>query len=198
MLALSCLTGAEATGGAVALPGFLPPDVRIPVTELPEGLRSQSQDGVRASRDQLTSAHSSCFGLIVNTFFDLEDRYCDMYVHHMKRAYFVGPVSLPPPLQLAAGDDGSRCIDWLDRKPARSVVYLCFGSLTHIPELQLHELALGIEASGSPGSRSCGWSGRRLWCCRRGGRSASGTEGWSSQVGPHRRRSLRTRLWGCS
>ncbi|KAG2649602.1 UDP-glycosyltransferase 73C4-like [Panicum virgatum] len=152
MLALSCLTGAEATGGggAVALPGFLPPDVRIPVTELPEGLRSQSQDGVRASRDQLTSAHSSCFGLIVNTFFDLEDRYCEMYMRHMKHAYFVGPLSLPPPPQLAAGDDGSRCIDWLDRKPAQSVVYLCFGTLSHTSEAQPRELALGLEASGKP------------------------------------------------
>jgi len=107
----------------------------------------------------------------VNTFFDLEDRYCDMYVHHMKRAYFVGPVSLPPPSQLAAGDDGSRCIDWLDRKPARSVVYLCFGSLSHVSKPQLRELALGLEASGKP----------FLWVVR--SEAWAPPEGWKERVG---------------
>jgi hypothetical protein len=88
----------------------------------------------------------------VNTFFNLEDMYYDMYVRHgyVKRAYLVGPLSLPSPSQLAAGDDGSRCIDWLDRKPSRSIMYLCFGSLTHVSEPQLRELTLGLEASGMP------------------------------------------------
>ena len=201
MLALFSLIGAGATDGVLTLPEYMGPDIQIPVTELPEEVRSRRRpEDVRAEGAKLSSAHSSCFGLVVNTFFDLEDRYCDMYVRHgyAKRAYFVGPLSLPPPSQLAAGEAGSRCIDWLDRKPARSVVYLCFGSLTHIPELQLHELALGLEASGSPGSRSCGWSGRRHGRRRRGGKSASGTGECSSRGGPHRRRSLRTRLWGCS
>jgi len=109
----------------------------------------------------------------VNTFFDLEGRYCDMYVRYgyVKRAYFVGPLSLPPPPQLAAGDDGSRCIDWLDRKPARSVVYLCFGSLTHVSEPQLRELALGLEASGKP----------FLWVVR--SEAWVPPEGWEERVG---------------
>ena len=94
--------------------------------------------------------------------------YCDMYVRqgYVKRACFVGPLS-----QLAAGDDGSRCIDWLDRKPARSVVYLCFGSLSHVSEPQLCELALGLEASGKP----------FLWVVR--SEALVLPEGWKERVG---------------
>jgi hypothetical protein len=43
MLALFSLTDAgamEATGGVVSLPGFPGPNVRVPVTKLPEMLRS--------------------------------------------------------------------------------------------------------------------------------------------------------------
>ncbi|XP_039837694.1 UDP-glycosyltransferase 73C4-like [Panicum virgatum] len=176
MLAIFNLLGAPAAeaagGGVVALPGLSGPDIRVPVTELPELVRSQRPDG-RATGARVSSAHKRCFGLVVNTFFDLEDRYCDMYVRYgyVKRAYFVGPLSLPPPPQLAAGDDGSRCIDWLDRKPARSVVYLCFGSLTHVSEPQLRELALGLEASGMP----------FLWVVR--SEAWAPPEGWKERVG---------------
>jgi UDP:flavonoid glycosyltransferase YjiC (YdhE family) len=172
MLALFSLIGAGATDGVLTLPEYMGPDIQIPVTELPEEVRSRRRpEDVRAEGAKLSSAHNSCFGLVVNTFFDLEDRYCDMYVRHMKRTYFVGPVSLPPPSQLAAGDDGSGCIEWLDRKPARSVVYLCFGSLAHVSKPQLRELALGLEASGKP----------FLWVVR--SEAWVPPEGWEERVG---------------
>ncbi|KAM0935187.1 putative flavanone 7-O-beta-glucosyltransferase [Dioscorea sansibarensis] len=37
---------------------------------------------------------------------------------------------------------------WLDEKPAGSVLYVCFGSLSEISSDQVKELALGLEASG--------------------------------------------------
>ncbi|RLN00354.1 UDP-glycosyltransferase 73E1-like [Panicum miliaceum] len=158
MLAIFHLLGArvtEAGGSVVTLPGFPGPDIRVPVTELPEMLRSQRPD-YRATGER--------------------DRYCDMYVRHgyVKRAYFVGPLSLPSPSQLAAGEDGSRFIDWLDRKPAQSLVYLCFGSLTHVSEPQLRELALGLEASGKP----------FLWVVR--SEAWVPPEGWKERVGDRR------------
>lgn len=75
---------------------------------------------------------------------DLEAEYCEMYTRdkHAKRAYFVGPVSPAPPPLPASGE--SPCLDWLSSKPSRSVVYLCFGSLTHVSDTQLDELALGL------------------------------------------------------
>ncbi|CAN6332515.1 unnamed protein product [Urochloa humidicola] len=169
LLGGSCVTEASGGVGTLAWPPGL--GIRVPVTELPEILRAPSERFLRFGA-QVHSAHKRCFGLVVNTFFDLEHGQCDMYVRHgyVKRAYFVGPLSLPAPLA-AAGDHNSSCIDWFDKKPARSVVYLCFGSLTHLSEAQLRELALGLEASGKP----------FLWVIR--SETWVPPEGWKERVG---------------
>jgi hypothetical protein len=38
-------------------------------------------------------------------------------------------------------------LKWLDTKPARSVVYVCFGSLTRFPLEQVSELGMGLADS---------------------------------------------------
>lgn len=95
-----------------------------------------------------------------------------MYVGegHVKRSYFVGPLSLPLlPLEASSGD--SPCIDWLDGKPTRSMVYLCFGSLTRVSETQLSEVALELESSGKA----------FLWVIRAD--AWVPPEGWKERVG---------------
>ncbi|CAL5039197.1 unnamed protein product [Urochloa decumbens] len=47
-------------------------------------------------------------------------------------------------------DDGAKYTEWLDTKPARSVVYVSFGSLATMGREQLDELLLGLEDSGRP------------------------------------------------
>ncbi|XP_015697218.1 UDP-glycosyltransferase 83A1-like [Oryza brachyantha] len=42
------------------------------------------------------------------------------------------------------------CMDWLDAQPARSVVYVAFGSFTMFDRRQFQELALGLELTGRP------------------------------------------------
>ncbi|CAN6333675.1 unnamed protein product [Urochloa humidicola] len=42
------------------------------------------------------------------------------------------------------------CISWLDTQPARSVVYVAFGSFTMFSTRQFQELALGLEFCGQP------------------------------------------------
>jgi UDP:flavonoid glycosyltransferase YjiC (YdhE family) len=175
-LALAGNAQAEAT--SVVVPGFPAPDVRIPRTELPEFLRSHRMvEPVEDSRDKnLVPTQANIFGLAANTFSDLEHPYCDMYVSkgYVKRAYFLGPLSLRPSSAGAddtiAGDP-SRCTDWLDSKPDRSVVYLCFGSLAPVSDAQLHELALGLEASGKS----------FMWVVRT--ENWSPPEGWEERVG---------------
>uniref|UniRef100_A0ACD5UFB2 Uncharacterized protein n=1 Tax=Avena sativa TaxID=4498 RepID=A0ACD5UFB2_AVESA len=116
---------------------------------------------------------------------------------HVKRAYFLGPLSLrPSPSPSPAGTDdavamisdsqsSSQCIiDWLDSKPNRSVVYLCFGSLAPVSDAQLHELALGLEASGKAFMwvvRSEKWSPPDGWEERVGGRGKLLTA-WAPQT----------------
>ncbi|KAL6851755.1 hypothetical protein ACP4OV_020319 [Aristida adscensionis] len=48
------------------------------------------------------------------------------------------------------GDHGERheCLTWLDAQPARSVVFLCFGSKGTFSAAQLQEIARGLESSG--------------------------------------------------
>ncbi|TVU08048.1 hypothetical protein EJB05_41433, partial [Eragrostis curvula] len=62
----------------------------------------------------------------------------------------VGPV-------LPSGDevglfkrDDAKYMEWLDSKPANSVVYVSFGSLAAMEREQLDELLLGLEESGRP------------------------------------------------
>jgi hypothetical protein len=165
----------NATSSVVTVPGFPSPDVRVPVTELPLFLRSQ-QKLIPASTAGARpfSSQGRCLGLAVNTFFDLERGYCEMYVRngYAKRTYFVGPLSLPSsPSAVAIAGDSAPCIRWLDTKPAQSVVYLCFGSLTHVSEAQLLQLALGLEASGKS----------FLWVVR--GDTWMPPEGWKERVG---------------
>nr|CAD1834045.1 unnamed protein product [Ananas comosus var. bracteatus] len=66
----------------------------------------------------------------------------------MPPTYCVGP--------LVTGGEGDgrpeaerhACLSWLDSRPERSVVFLCFGSLGAFSADQLRETALGLEWSG--------------------------------------------------
>uniref|UniRef100_A0A0E0LD48 Uncharacterized protein n=1 Tax=Oryza punctata TaxID=4537 RepID=A0A0E0LD48_ORYPU len=55
-------------------------------------------------------------------------------------------------------DDASACMDWLDAKPARSVVYVSFGTLLSMSKRQEEEMRRGLEATGRP----------YLWVARKG------------------------------
>ncbi|KAF9624167.1 hypothetical protein IFM89_008105 [Coptis chinensis] len=44
--------------------------------------------------------------------------------------------------------EDSTCLSWLDRQPAKSVIYVAFGSYTIFDKQQFEELALGLELSG--------------------------------------------------
>ncbi|KAF8700154.1 hypothetical protein HU200_034524 [Digitaria exilis] len=46
------------------------------------------------------------------------------------------------------GAAGCPCIEWLDRQPAKSVIFVSFGSGGSLPTEQMRELALGLEISG--------------------------------------------------
>ena len=49
-----------------------------------------------------------------------------------------------PPHSLAPR---AACLEWLDHQPARSVIFVSFGSGGAIPKEEMHELALGLELS---------------------------------------------------
>ncbi|KAK9152233.1 hypothetical protein Syun_010542 [Stephania yunnanensis] len=92
-------------------------------------------------------------GVIINSFYDLETYAIDSLgtVSGYPKIYSVGPV-----LDLAgrANSDNSRAqqneniMKWLDKQPARSVVFLCFGSRGTFDVDQVKEIANGLERSG--------------------------------------------------
>ncbi|KAH7446913.1 hypothetical protein KP509_01G081700 [Ceratopteris richardii] len=45
-------------------------------------------------------------------------------------------------------EEVTECIDWLDKQPVASVVYVAFGSLTVLTTAQVQEVLLGLAASG--------------------------------------------------
>ncbi|KAL8541437.1 hypothetical protein ACS0TY_002632 [Phlomoides rotata] len=97
------------------------------------------------------------YGEVVNSFYELEPDYADHYKNVLgRRAWDIGPLPL---CNNGAQDkfsqrgkksaiDQHECLAWLDSKRPNSVVYACFGSTANFTPAQLHETAVGIEASG--------------------------------------------------
>lgn len=93
-------------------------------------------------------------GLIVNTFELLEER----AIKAMLEGQCTPGETLPPLYCIGPvvgggngenrGRDRHECLSWLDSKPSRSVLFLCFGSLGSFSCKQLKEMAIGLERSG--------------------------------------------------
>ncbi|KAJ1275364.1 hypothetical protein BS78_05G129800 [Paspalum vaginatum] len=69
--------------------------------------------------------------------------------------YNVGPLILTESKATGAGDRATApapsraaCLEWLDQQPAKSVIFVSFGSGGALPTKQMRELALGLELSG--------------------------------------------------
>jgi len=106
-------------------------------------------------------AERAMTGWVVNLFADIEQRYIEHYEKDMGKSVFtVGPACLAncdDDDTLEHGHDGeadtaaeaTHVLRWLDTKPARSVVYVCFGSPTRFPWDQVAELGMGLADSGA-------------------------------------------------
>ncbi|KQK09611.1 UDP-glycosyltransferase 88F3 [Brachypodium distachyon] len=122
----------------------------IPASDLPEVLLNRDNSQYRTTLglfEQLPRAK----GILSNTFEWLEPRAVKAIKDGTPRAgepvprlFCVGP--------LVGEERGCRakhqCLRWLDKQPARSVVFLCFGSASSVPVEQLNEIAVGLEKSG--------------------------------------------------
>ncbi|CAJ1939527.1 unnamed protein product [Sphenostylis stenocarpa] len=112
------------------------------------------KDDVEAKRfwKQIHESEVRSYGVIVNSFYELEKDYADHYRKEFgRKAWPIGPLSLrnnDKVPKTCRGKDEHECLKWLDTKTNGSVVYACFGSMTKFPDSQLREIALGLEASG--------------------------------------------------
>ncbi|KAM3393341.1 hypothetical protein ACQJBY_014166 [Aegilops geniculata] len=102
------------------------------------------------------AANQKSYGELVNSFHELEPGYVEHYRTALRRrAWLVGPVALASGSKDEASrgtdalsPDADGCFPWLDAKPAGSVVFVAFGTLTSFSPEQLQELARGLDLSG--------------------------------------------------
>ncbi|KAK3226652.1 hypothetical protein Dsin_006514 [Dipteronia sinensis] len=135
------------------IPG-LPDKIEITKAQLPMVLSGAMKD----FGDKLLAAEQISYGVIINTFEELEAG----YVKEFKKVkggkvWCVGPVSLCNKDTIdkvergnKASIDESECLKWLDSRQPSSVLYVCLGSLCNLTTLQQIELGLGLEASKKP------------------------------------------------
>ncbi|CAN8268827.1 unnamed protein product [Cochlearia groenlandica] len=144
----------ENSEAELVVPFFTRP---YPVKCLPSGLASEVWFQIfvnQARRFRETK------GILVNTVAELEPYALESLLRcgDTPRVYPVGPLLHVEKQAHASMDEKeSEILEWLDEQPAKSVVFLCFGSLGSFSEEQAREIALALERSG----HSFVWSLRR-------------------------------------
>uniref|UniRef100_A0A1D1XQB8 Glycosyltransferase n=1 Tax=Anthurium amnicola TaxID=1678845 RepID=A0A1D1XQB8_9ARAE len=87
-------------------------------------------------------------GRIFNTCRSVEGGIVDLLARdpllHNTSCFAVGPLN---PVVPAPSGPRHQCMEWLDRQPPGSVVYVAFGTTSSMPREQIVELAAGLERS---------------------------------------------------
>ncbi|KAL2528500.1 UDP-glycosyltransferase 90A1 [Forsythia ovata] len=100
---------------------------------------------------EISIALFNSYGLLVNSFYELEPLFVDYLNRESKpKAFCVGPLCLTrPPKMEPVLHNKCRWIQWLDQKLAQGnpVLYVAFGSQAEISSTQLKEIAGGLEES---------------------------------------------------
>ncbi|KAI7735535.1 hypothetical protein M8C21_017893 [Ambrosia artemisiifolia] len=130
--------------GEIVVPSFVNP---VPMTAFPsEYQMKEGLDVLIGTFRELRKAK----GIMVNTFLELETHAIKSFHDtSFPPVYPVGPILN---LDGIVGEEEEAherdVISWLDGQPPLSVVVLCFGSAGSLNEVQVKEIALGLERSG--------------------------------------------------
>ena len=143
-------------GEPFVVPG-LPDRIELTRAQLPGAVNTGGTD-LREMRNQIREAELAAYGVVVNTFEELEPAYVKEFRKvRGDKVWCVGPVSLCHKENKDKAERGNKasidekqCFNWLDSKEPSSVVYACLGSLSRLTPLQLMELGLALEASNRP------------------------------------------------
>lgn len=106
--------------------------------------------------DGVGDTDTSSQGILVNSFIDIEHGYVELFESFYRggaRAWLVGPLSmLAGSLVNEEITDEEGCLTWLDERERKheSVLYVSFGTQTHVSNEQLDEVAHGLITSGHP------------------------------------------------
>ncbi|KAL5727155.1 hypothetical protein ACHQM5_000381 [Ranunculus cassubicifolius] len=137
------------------VPG-LPDEIEITKAQLPQrGEILKSDNPFFATMVRMEETEIKSLGVLVNSFYELEPSYVEYYIKDMgRRAWNIGPVSLCNRSSSTKADRGMKatisehhCLNWLKSKKPNTVLYVSFGSISRFSVAQLHEIAMGLEAS---------------------------------------------------
>ncbi|KAK9921074.1 hypothetical protein M0R45_029603 [Rubus argutus] len=132
----------------------LPDRIEVTKAQLPAAIASN----MTGFTETLRAAELASYGIIMNSFEELEPAYVKEYKKVKKdKLWCIGPASLCNKDELDKAQRGNKssvderhCLKWLDSWEPNSVLYACFGSLCNLIPAQLIELGLGLEASNKP------------------------------------------------
>ncbi|KAK1429447.1 hypothetical protein QVD17_11656 [Tagetes erecta] len=138
------------------LPG-LPDRIELTRSQLSFAFNSGSIDA-KDLHERLYISESEAFGVVINSFEELEQEYADAYQEVKKdKAWCIGPLSLchkDASEKVQRGNKSSinkhECLKWLDSQENGSVIYACLGSISRIEPAQLIELGLALESLKRP------------------------------------------------
>ncbi|GLJ06294.1 hypothetical protein SUGI_0035620 [Cryptomeria japonica] len=144
-------------GDSVIVDGILSSAVKFTKEQMPDRLLQldQSDPGRRFLTGKMQSM-SKCWGMLVNTFDELEPHYLQHLENILngKPLWSVGPVV---PLGCIANQRGKaadisedKLVQWLDSKSPCSFIYVSFGSQAFLSQEQTQALARSLEASHQP------------------------------------------------
>ncbi|KAL5705636.1 hypothetical protein ACHQM5_023915 [Ranunculus cassubicifolius] len=128
----------------------LPDKIELTITQMPD-----TRTLVPAILAKVQETEVESFGVLVNSFYEMEPAYAEYYKKELgRRAWGIGPVSLfnrnfidKTQRGKKATIDENYCVKWLDTKKKGSVLYLSFGTISRFGKLQLLEFAKGLEAA---------------------------------------------------
>lgn len=136
----------------------LPDRIEFSRFQLPGMFNPGSAMQISEVRERVRVAESEAYGVIVNSFEELEKKYVDRY-REIKggKVWCIGPLSLCNKNELEKSQRGSELLakrdtelKWLDSRKQGTVIYACLGSLSRLTPPQFIELALALETSNYP------------------------------------------------
>ncbi|XP_073296955.1 7-deoxyloganetic acid glucosyl transferase-like [Primulina huaijiensis] len=103
-----------------------------------------------------THRATSAYGLILNTFQDLEESAVTQIHSEIPRLYTIGPLhaylkhARTSHQRISLAKEDTECLLWLDAQPLKSVIFVSFGNMTVLKWLQFVEFWHGLVNSGKP------------------------------------------------
>nr|BAG31950.1 UGT73A9 [Antirrhinum majus] len=137
------------------IPDF-PHELKFVRTQVAPFQLAETENGFSKLMKQMTESVGRSYGVVVNSFYELESTYVDYYREVLgRKSWNIGPLLLSNngnEEKVQRGKESAigehECLAWLNSKKQNSVVYVCFGSMATFTPAQLRETAIGLEESG--------------------------------------------------